>query len=168
MSPDRIEAQHLGGSVWMVSPIGEHDLATAPDLDTKLAEIEKTGTTIVIDFSAATFIDSSIIGVTVKHARHHGSQPGEALVVVAPPGTAPRRVLDLVHAEAYIELYEERDQALNHLGPRNTGRVRMAANRPGPTGGFATQPHRDSAAGSIPSQGMTQQPVEPPAGTPDV
>ena len=103
-----LSVDRLVGGVWLLAASGEHDLATLGALERALAEVRRGGTKAVVDLSEATFIDSTIIGELVRHARSEGEQ----LVVVAPPGTRPRQVLDIVCFEEMVPVFDTRDAAL--------------------------------------------------------
>jgi anti-sigma B factor antagonist len=104
--PD-IRAEQLHESCWVVELVGEHDLATAPDLEQALAEVEAHGTSVIVDLSETTFIDSTILGVLVTFAE----KPQERVALVAPPGTAPRRVIDVVGMQSRFSIYDARADA---------------------------------------------------------
>ncbi|HEX5251213.1 MAG TPA: STAS domain-containing protein [Gaiellales bacterium] len=117
MSPESaVEVHDLGDSITVVSASGEHDLATAPQLDQALTRIEEGGTIVILDLTAATFIDSSIITTAIRHA-----QLREQLLIVAPHYGQPRRTLDLVEAFKVLELFENRDDALRAATARERG-----------------------------------------------
>jgi anti-anti-sigma regulatory factor len=108
----KILVEVWGAGLWLVVLAGEHDLSTASRLEQALAEVERSGTDVIMDFSEATFIDSSTLRQVVRHAR----KPRETVVVVAPPGTAPRRVFDLVMpGHSPIPVCDTREDALRAL-----------------------------------------------------
>jgi anti-sigma B factor antagonist len=109
--PGTISRQELSETAWLVALSGEHDLATAPEVRRAIDAATRPGSTVVLDLSAATFIDSRVIGEIVEGARE-----GE-LVVVAVPGTEPRRVLDIVGAGNVVTLVDDREAALSKLEP---------------------------------------------------
>lgn len=81
---------------------GELDLLTVEQLP-ELSALLRAGTPVVLDLSAVTFLDSSGVRLVHRVARACGRN-GDAFCLVAPPGSRPRRVLDLVglappHAE---------------------------------------------------------------------
>lgn len=110
-APGEISRQELSESAWLVALAGEHDLSTASEVRRAIDAAARPGSTVVLDLSAATFIDSSVIGEIVE-----GVRDGE-LVVVAVPGTEPRRILDIVGAGNVITLVDDREGALAHLEP---------------------------------------------------
>jgi anti-anti-sigma regulatory factor len=83
-----------GSSVWRVALSAEHDLATAPELDAALTDVAQHGTDMIVDMSEATFADSTTLQTILRHA----VELPASLVIVAVPGTEPRRMLDLAGA----------------------------------------------------------------------
>jgi anti-sigma B factor antagonist len=108
----RLTADHLGGSKWLVELRGEHDLTSAGDLRGQLDAIFATGTCVVVDLSAATFIDSSILSELVRAQRRVERDPGEQLAVVAPTGGFVARLFDQVGFDALLSVFQTRADAL--------------------------------------------------------
>ena len=92
MTP-HITTKHLGGDLWVVSLEGEHDLASASDLRETVSNMFATGTCLVIDLSAATFIDSTILCELIR--ANHRTDDNEKLAVVASPQSCAARLFDL-------------------------------------------------------------------------
>jgi hypothetical protein len=59
--PGTVTVDHLGEERWVLGLSGEHDVSTAAHLPETLEAIFAQGTSVVIDLSAVTFIDSSIL-----------------------------------------------------------------------------------------------------------
>jgi anti-anti-sigma factor len=97
----------LGAAV--IEVVGEHDLSTVASLDAALGTIGPEEARIV-DLSAATFIDSSILTTLVGAASRDGG--ASATVMVAPPGTPAARLFALTHAAAAMSIYESTEVAL--------------------------------------------------------
>jgi anti-sigma B factor antagonist len=94
-----------GGSLVVV--VGEHDLSTIAEIRRALSEVSDRGS-VIVDLSATTFIDSSVVGAMLEFARASGP-----LAVVAPLGCEPRRVLDLVRFDAIAPVVASRDDAVH-------------------------------------------------------
>ena len=107
----QIAVSRLHGRLYLVTVTGEHDLSTVPQLEQALAQIEPDHSNVVIDLAATQFIDSSILGVLVRRA----AVPGGKVVLVAAPGSPPRRVLDLVALQSVLAVYDSRSDALAAL-----------------------------------------------------
>jgi anti-sigma B factor antagonist len=95
MRPKLITTQ-IGGSLWLLRLEGEHDISTVSDLHRELDRIFETGTSVVVDLAAATFVDSSILSELIRG----GLRPSttEKMAVVAPPGSAAAGLFELVDA----------------------------------------------------------------------
>lgn len=78
---------------------GELDLVTAEGLTDALVEI--AGSTLVVDLSDLTFMDSSGIGALVV-ARRRIMSSGQGELVLARPGANVRKVLDIVGLSDWI------------------------------------------------------------------
>ena len=84
------------GEAWVLRLVGDHDLVNEGVLQAEIEAVFARGSVVLVDLSAATFIDSTIMSVFVRGARLADEEPDHAFAVCAPPGTEPRRVLDLV------------------------------------------------------------------------
>ena len=78
---------------------GELDIMSADDL--ALALVEVAGSTVVVDLSDLTFIDSSGISALVM-ARNRIVADGRGLLVLTRPGGIVRRALEIVGLSAWI------------------------------------------------------------------
>jgi anti-sigma B factor antagonist len=105
----------LPGDRWLVSLEGEHDLSTAQDLGDKLRGIFSTGTTVVIDLTAATFIDSSALGVLIKADRYAQEHDCEQVGIVIGEDTPPERLFALVGAHRVLTTFTSADEAFAHF-----------------------------------------------------
>jgi anti-anti-sigma factor len=117
MQRPNIASKHVDGALWLVRLEGEHDLTTAPDLRHMLDQIFETGTCIVIDLSAATFIDSSILGELLRANVRAQVSPDEKVAIVAPTGCAAARLFAAVDAiHTCFTTYESTDAAMASCG----------------------------------------------------
>lgn len=104
-------AEHL----WLISLSGEHDFATTPQLEATISDAFSAGSVIAIDLTDATFIESSTIGILVAAREQADHNPGDDLVVIAPPQTSVRRILDIVGGDNLFRVYDDRNTALTAL-----------------------------------------------------
>lgn len=104
-----IESERLSGPTWLVALHGEHDLSTSPELELVLDGIEPPGAAVVVDLSAASFVDSSVIGAIVRFGLRC-----PRLVLAAPAEGAPRRVIDLLQLDQRLPVFESRTAAIAH------------------------------------------------------
>lgn len=110
-----VAVDRIGPSVWVVELRGEHDLSTVESLHTELEAIFAQGTTLVIDLSDATFVDSAVLNELVKAQRRVDVNENERLAVVAPRDGFPARVLELVSLGGLLSIFETRGEALRVL-----------------------------------------------------
>jgi anti-sigma B factor antagonist len=98
-------------STVVVALLGEHDLTTTPAFEHDAAERLGVCDRLVVDLTEATFIDSSVINALARLARQARSR-GVTFQVVAPSGSHPRRVLELMSLEGHLGCID----ALRDLG----------------------------------------------------
>jgi anti-sigma B factor antagonist len=104
-----LERDDSGLAVLAIS--GEHDLSTAPNLRRRLDNLLDEGTTVVIDLSPATFIDSSILGV-ILDTRRRADAAGIGFAVVHANGAdAVDRVLEVTGLRAELPVHARREEA---------------------------------------------------------
>lgn len=104
----RLEPLPAGGEV--VSVTGELDLATAPELERLLEEREQTGSTLVIDLSRVTFVDSSGVRVLVGQVRRAQETGARLTLVTEDP--AVLRVLEITALTEVVSVHPTLDAAL--------------------------------------------------------
>jgi anti-sigma B factor antagonist len=96
---------------------GEIDYAASPQLREHIAAHIKAGRRhLVIDLSAATFIDSTTIGVlmgAVTKLREAGG--GSLQIVCADENAKVLRIFEITGVDSMIELYSSREEALSAL-----------------------------------------------------
>jgi anti-anti-sigma regulatory factor len=79
----------------VVSLIGDHDLATKPDLLEALAGVRR-GSRLIIDLHACTFVDSTIIAAILAAFQAHGPGRPDISVVMPPDTSYASRALSIV------------------------------------------------------------------------
>lgn len=104
---NRIDSAQLDESLWLIELHGEHDLSTAEKLDVVLAEVAATGTTVVVDLSTTTFIDSTIVSRLVRF-----QQSGERVLLVTPHEPAIVRTVDMLGLAELFPFFETQTAAL--------------------------------------------------------
>jgi anti-anti-sigma factor len=109
-----VEIERLGDSLWVLQLVGEHDLSTAPTIEAAFERIAETGTTVVVDFGEASFIDSTVIQALVRSMKR-----GENLLLVVPKRSAASRALELTGVSALLQVFETRDAALRTVLPED-------------------------------------------------
>ncbi len=107
-----VRVDQVRDSLWIVELRGEHDLSTAPSLRGELDTIFAQGTTVVVDLSETTFIDSSVLSELISAQRRIDGLEHKRLAIVAPRGRFPARVIDMVDAAHLFAIFERRADAL--------------------------------------------------------
>jgi anti-anti-sigma factor len=117
MQPAYLELGHIGESVWIVDVVGEHDISTIDYFRDTLVEAPRDGVSLVVDFTRAAFIDSTIVNTILDRARSRDGDGAGETIVVAPTGWEPRRLFDLVDLGRVVRLVESVDDAFCVLAP---------------------------------------------------
>ena len=111
-----MNTEQAGDGVCVITMRGEGDLYTAPDLQRALDDALAAGANeIVVDLGAATFIDSTILGVLMGAAKRARSKRGEIVLVCD-----DRRILRVFEVTGVRSMFRfERDvaAALNGNAP---------------------------------------------------
>ena len=96
---------------------GELDIATSPQLGRAVADLLEAGvTSLVVDLTETTFLDSSGARELVRCARHCGDL-GIGLQVVCPAGNRPvRLVIDLLELHRAVPIVERAGLAGGGVG----------------------------------------------------
>ncbi len=100
------QAQDLGEHRWVLTARGEVDLSTTPSPRDVIESVMDTGTRVVVDLSAAEFIDSTTVNALVHGHRRAVEDECDAFVVVAAQGSRARRLLDLLSFAEVFPLYD--------------------------------------------------------------
>jgi anti-sigma B factor antagonist len=74
---------------------GELDLETAPAFDAAVEEALATGRSVVVDFTACTFMDSTGLQRVLRH-REAASRSGQGFALAVTPQGAVDRLIELV------------------------------------------------------------------------
>jgi len=111
----RIAVDRVGATAWIVELTGEHDLSTVGGLQEELAAIFAQGTSIVIDLSSVTFMDSSVLRELIVAQRRADSDDGEDVAIVAPAGGFAARLIALAGAGSMFSVHQTRTAALRAL-----------------------------------------------------
>jgi anti-anti-sigma factor len=106
-----VVATRVGDQRWLVTLNGEHDLTTAGDLRSQFETIFRTATTVVIDLSNATFIDSSTLSALIHADRLAETGGCEQLGLVIVQDSPPDRLLTLAGLRRTFTRFESVEQA---------------------------------------------------------
>ena len=122
-----VETAELGGDAFVITVAGEADSYTVPELDRALhGVIALGGTAAALDLGDVTFIDSTALGVLLRHQTCFRARGGELVIV-----TQDRRVLRTLEITGFDRLFVIK----RCLRRRRRSRLRLRrAARPGPLG----------------------------------
>jgi anti-sigma B factor antagonist len=110
--PGDITVEREDSGVIVVSLTGEHDLSTAPALRERLEAALDERTPIVVNLSAAEFIDSSIIGVLLDLHRR-ADEAGIGFATALEDGAPPvRRVLEITGLDENLPIRDSAREAI--------------------------------------------------------
>ena len=113
MDANPIALDDSAGDVVVVVVEGEHDIYTAPTLRERLDEALGRGGGVVVDLTAATFVDSSILGALLDARRRaQESQQGFVVSVGAEVEPGVQRILDITGLVPVLPVINGRDAAI--------------------------------------------------------
>ena len=115
MVENKVVVEQYAHASWRITFTGEHDISTVPAIRQALDEVFGHGTNILLDFSEATFIDSSVLSQLVKAQRRADANADERLVLAVPPASPPALVIDLTGMREVLRIYDSRDEAAEAL-----------------------------------------------------
>ena len=113
MEANPIVLDDTAGDVVVVVVEGEHDIYTAPTLRERLDEALDRGGGIVVDLTAATFVDSSVLGALLD-ARRRALEAKQGFVVCVGETVEPgvQRILDITGLVPVLPVVRRRDEAI--------------------------------------------------------
>jgi anti-anti-sigma factor len=98
---------------WVLTLRGEHDLSTATALRNSLRDVFDSGSAVVVDLSAVTFMDSSILNAILYGSERALTDDEHRFAVVLPPGpSVARRVLELTGVDRVLAIHPDRAAAV--------------------------------------------------------
>ena len=111
---DQVHVQEIAEHMWVISVRGEYDMANVADIEHAIAEVFDAGSTVLLDLTQTTFIDSSVLNAIIRAHQTAATSATHRLLVIAPRGGAPRRVIDL-SLPSYISLHDRLPEAVDAL-----------------------------------------------------
>ncbi len=101
---------------------GEHDIYTAPTLRDRLDEALGRGGGMVIDLTAATFVDSSVLGALLD-ARRRALEAEQGFVVCVGEAVEPgvQRILDVTGLVPVLPVVNGREAAIDAVRSDGNG-----------------------------------------------
>jgi anti-sigma B factor antagonist len=101
----------INDDVHVVSPTGEVDMLTAPQLGRRLLSLADEGKTgLVVDLSRVTFMDSTGIGVLLDALRRLSARRGQLALVC--PTERILRPFEITGLVGYLKIFGTREEAL--------------------------------------------------------
>lgn len=112
--PFRATAGKLADDVGLVAVSGELDYFTAPQLEAAIQSASNgQGPKLIVDLSAISFIDSTALGVVLKHVTRLAARGGSLIVVSNDPRIA--RLLEITGLQDRIATRSTLQEALDEL-----------------------------------------------------
>ena len=110
-----VRSEAGGDNIEIVTLHGEHDLGTLPQVREAFETAAGDDKALVIDLSAATFIDSSILGAVLE-ARRVAGEADRGFAVTCDGAAEPvRRVLEVTGLAEELPVHPNREAALSAL-----------------------------------------------------
>ena len=107
----RIDEEHPSDDVVLFAVRGEADLHVAGELGDRLSiALDGGASSIVLDLTEVTFVDSMTLGTLVANAKRARASGGELRLVVT--GAPIRRILEVTLLDRLFPIDETREQAL--------------------------------------------------------
>jgi anti-sigma B factor antagonist len=120
----QVSTTSFGDGVAGVVVLGEADIYTAPELKEALAAAIETGaTSVLVDLSGATFIDSTTLGVLMGAVRR--LRPGgEVAIACADPNIC--RIFEITLLDRVFRIFPTPGEGLDHLLASSNGSTTTA------------------------------------------
>jgi anti-sigma B factor antagonist len=109
---EEFEVAEHDGDIPVLAVRGEIDVSTAPELRDRLVQINQRGTTtVVVDLSEVSFLDSTALGVLVSGLKRFRSAGGDLRLVVT--GRSVSKVLEITGLHEVFKIYETAEAAVS-------------------------------------------------------
>lgn len=102
------------GPVVVAAISGELDISNVADVGRSLTGISNVAAGLIVDLTALAYLDSTAISMLHDLARRL-RQRSQQLIVVCPPDSPPRRVLELTALHSHTPVLDRLDGALAEL-----------------------------------------------------
>ena len=104
----------LGSGAYCIEVAGEADLATSPELKAALTEvIDGGGRSVLVDFSGASFIDSTALGVLMGAVKRLRPIGGQVAIVCTDPNI--RKTFEMTLLDRIFKIFETSEAGLASL-----------------------------------------------------
>ena len=112
-----INSRTVDARTAVVTPAGEVDLLTAPQVKQRITELVDQGISqIVVDLSRIEYLDSTGLGVLVGALKRLREKEGELRLVHPTPRVM--RVLEVTRLVNVFQIYDSEDEALSSVAGR--------------------------------------------------
>jgi anti-sigma B factor antagonist len=109
-----IKTEQVDDTTHVISLAGEVDLYTAPDFKQQLLEVIGGGSkNVVVDFTNATFIDSTTLGVLVGGVKRLRTNDGQLSLVCSDRNIT--KIFEITGLDRVFPIHATRDEALAQL-----------------------------------------------------
>jgi anti-sigma B factor antagonist len=110
----KLATTKLGPAVWSVAIGGEATLVTAPQLRDTLVEVMDAGARgVLVDFSGATFVDSTALGVLMGSMKRLRATGGDLVIVCRDANI--RRIFEMTLLNRIFEIFDSPEEGLAHV-----------------------------------------------------
>jgi anti-anti-sigma factor len=110
VEPFAIDVEERDGRV-DVTPRGELDMASAPELEQSIMPRLQEGAWVLLDLRSLDFIDSSGLRVVVGAHRAAEERGGRFTCVRGAPGTTVHRIVEIAGIDGVIEMVDDPSSA---------------------------------------------------------
>jgi anti-sigma B factor antagonist len=104
-APKGLEVQFRLPGIALVQMRGEHDLSGNEAL-TEVLAIASDQLNVLVDLSACTFIDSSVVGVPIPAGQDIKQRGGRLELVIPPDATTAHRVATITRLAQFLPIHE--------------------------------------------------------------
>ncbi|MDX6563380.1 MAG: hypothetical protein QOD65_3194 [Gaiellales bacterium] len=120
-----IEIEIHSPTIFTVTLAGEHDVLSREALSLALT-VGRVYRYVLVDLTACTFLDSTMINSLLAAARGHAERDGALELVVPVPANPVRRTLEIANVQMALPFHETRAMGLEHLTRRERPGLRPA------------------------------------------
>ena len=102
---------------WLLTLTGEHDLATAPELEHQMQQVcdSSANASVLIDLTEAMFIDCQVIGWLVRWCEHGRRSTNLRVCVATGDASVAKRLIDLLGLDELAPCRASKGEALAML-----------------------------------------------------
>lgn len=132
-----IEIEIQSPTIFTVTLTGEHDVLSREALSLALT-VGRVYRYVLVDLSACTFLDSTMINALLAAAKGHAEQDGALELVVPSDANPVRRTLEIANVQMTLPFHATRRAGLDDLTRRERPGMRPAHRRLRAVGADAT------------------------------